>query len=259
MNHHATQQPTQAWDDSRELYRVDVLTELTALAQLAPRVVDLVDTRQRGLGFLTPDAKTAIARQVAADRRAHAQRLKAGQVVGPGESPAPGNLNGLSVHAELWATLRHQVRRVVRALANTGVCTTHTLPTAPDTGDLIGHLTALVTDHDLDADTLLELLDDLVAAHDAADRLLDGNDRTLVGDCPHCGQRSLVAYFRDDQIRCDRNERHRQPCICNAPVCDCKRNPSSHEHTWYRTRTGSEGWYGLADRLSTTRAGGGAR
>lgn len=265
MTNHSTE-PT--GDDAQlhvETTQALIGVTLTDIDALLPLVAALTSSRQRGLGFLTWEAKQAQAAQAKKEARDRRLREQAGQPIGPGERPTPGNLAGLSVEHELWFTLRDQVRRATRDLLRTrAMCTTFKLPKDPTSRQLIDHLRFLVGDittpHVLDY-----IAHDLAAAFAAAKQLIDGQPRTkLTSACPHCGRRTLVVYFEDtgeDIIRCDRDPRtgHYETCTCPDPLCACKTRPVSHRHTWYRARgTGPDGWLTLANRLTITRTTQGA-
>lgn len=246
----------------------------------APLVAALTDSRQRGLGFLTPEAKRAQDSQLKKERQAHAQRLKAGQPVGPGASPAPGNVSGLSVDADLWVTLSHQVRQVRRHLAarlrhrldrdQVGIAGPFVLvgevntwlgsPAPKDSADLARHLRELVwklDDPDTDLKLVTRLERDLEHLHTSVDRLVEGDDRSRhPSPCPHCGRKSLVIWHREGVIRCDRDPHtHRyQPCRCDAAVCQCRTNPVHHRHQWIRDLGAKPGsWWALVDLLNRPR------
>lgn len=249
--------------------QADISAQLTQLAALADLVTELVDSRQRGLGFLTPAARQMIDAQVVADRVA--QRTQPEQdrgmkwlnrstyVAGTGHVPAPATVPVVSFEAEMWAELRHLVRHVVRALHRAGVCVLAQLPAEPTTGVLLAHLRELV--YAAPSPSLLlrvtRTLDGLI---DAATLVVDGNDRAQLGDdCPHCGHPTLVVWFKDDVIRCDRDPRtgHYSPCQCPDEFCDCKQKPVSFRHEWHRTEAAARArrntWYALANLLTARR------
>lgn len=249
--------------------RSDITTALADLGADVDLVVSLTDSHQRGLGFLTPTAKQVLDDQVRKerrDRREQPRRLddhgrpvvglnwlnRTATAAGTGEITSPGNFRAITSLAEIWAALTHQVRRCVRHLATQRVCTLHRLPEHADVPDLLAHLGRLVDDID-DVDLLESILTDLADVHEQATNLIDGNPKAAHPDpCPWCGRHTLVVYFREDLIRCDRDPGtgHYQPCVCRYPWCDCKRRPVSHRHTWHRTRaTSADGWYGLKDQI----------
>ena len=83
------------------------------------------------------------------------------------------------------------------------------------------------------------------------------NDRTVLdANCPHCENRTLVVYFADDLIRCDRHPKtgRYEDCTCSDPLCECKIRPASFRHEWHRSKgTKPNGWWALADRLNLER------
>lgn len=260
-----THEPTEAaiLDDLQSSIAV-LIGEFTTT--LAPMVINLVDTHQRGLGFITYEGKQLQDQMIRRDREDLAKRQrqarylgrlpKDGFIVGRGESPAPGNVAGISAEAEIWATLSDLVRRLVRDQATRGLCTLTRIPTEPTIEDLLAGLRSLVWQT-----PTMQLLEttrrDLEHLRETALALIDGNDRTVLGaDCPHCERRTLVVYFKEDLIRCDRDPKsgRYEPCVCNDPVCGCKTGRGEFRHEWHRAKgTKPNGWWALADRLNLTR------
>lgn len=241
--------------------RVHISTALTALGRHINAVHALVATRSRGLGFLTHEGKAAMDRQVIAERADRYWNLvNAGGVKITGEVPAPGSIPALQYLAETHTGLAHLVRRIVTAATRAGVCPIPRLAGEPTIPALIARLRELswrVNNLDL----LTETLHDLENLTHHATSLLEGNDKTRLDEpCPHCGRPTLVVYFRDGVIRCDRDPHTGlyEPCACPDPMCDCHTNPH-HRHQWYRDLgTGPHGWWRLADRLNLTRHTSGA-
>lgn len=241
---------------------------LTTLANLAPMVEALTDTRQRGLGFLTPEGRDAQDRIHRAGKQAGADRLEGSRIatwapgvdivdVGPGESPAPGNIGGLSMAADIVTTLHHTARYLINLQARAGICTLVRIPTEPTTEQLVAAVRQL-TWQTTSLRHLEAVRRDLEHLRDETLRLIDGNDRTVLNaDCPHCGNRTLVVYFADDLIRCDRHPKTKryEPCTCPDPLCDCKTRPVTYRHEWHRAKgTKPNGWWALADRLNLERS-----
>lgn len=236
--------------------QVLISTALTDLVNVLPKLRELVGGHQRGLGFLTPDAAAVMDDLVRTERRDRLYHAQQGIKV-TGESPAPGNLQAWTLLAEIDLTLGHLVRRITTQMSRAGICPylPHRRTGEPDTGDLIRtlrQLTWYVT-----RNRLLELtfrdVEDLVAR---ADRVLDGDDKArLDAPCPHCERNTLVAYFNDGVIRCDRDPKSGrfEDCVCPDPMCDCKSRPH-YRHQWFRDLgTAPNGWWKLADRLNLTR------
>lgn len=240
---------------------------LTTIANLAPLITALTDSRQRGLGFLTYEGKQIQDEMIRKDRDDLAERQRTarnqgllprdGFIVGRGETRAAGNIVAISVEAQLHAGLHHQARRLTTAIARTGVCSLTRVPESATTTQLVAALRALVW-QTTTTDPLDELTTDLEHLIDDAHRLIDGNDRTTLGaDCPHCGRRTLVVYFADDLIRCDRDPKtgRYEPCTCRESICECKTRPQAFRHEWHRAKHNKpNGWWALADRLNHTRA-----
>ncbi len=242
-----------------------LITEFTT--ELAQLVVNLTTTRQRGLGFATHQAKEAQDAALRAERADLVELLdqalargvlpSSGFTTGTGESPAPGNLAGINVEAEIWVGLTHLVRQLVRDQARRGICTLTRIPTEPLIGDLLVGLRALVWQTP-NMPLLHAVHRDLTKLRDTTLALVDGNDRIeLKAPCPHCDNPTLVVYFRDDLIRCDRHPKtgRYETCTCSDPLCECKARPIAFRHEWHRSHGGTKAtsWYALRDRLNLVR------
>lgn len=273
MTDTATEQPVPVEDLQAEISK-----SLTDLAALADLVHQLVDSHQRGLGFLTAEGRKILDAQLLADRKFRRTqpdrfdddgRLVLGldflnrdtMVAGTGHVATAATISALSVDAEILFTLHHLIRRVTKALERAGLCTLHRLPAEPPRNQLLAHLRKLCWDAP-SRSLLTEVQRDLDQLHEAANLVIDGNDRTAMDDpCPHCGRKTLVVYFRKGLIRCDRDPRtgHFQVCRCPDSYCDCKQKPVSFRHSWWRAarlapnpRTAHD-WHDLAGRLNHNR------
>lgn len=246
-----------AADVSAALVDLDVLTAL---------VHELVDTHQRNLGFLTPAARMAQDRLIEAERRArvddtprplgHGFMRGTPAITGSGHVRSAGNITAMSVEADVTFTLTHVGRRIVRALDRAGVCALTRLPSEPTTREQINHVRALVWTAP-SAPLLASVYADVQRLVDDATFVVEGDDRTQLGDCPHCALPTLVVYFATGIVRCDRDPRtgHYAPCWCPDSYCDCKRSPVTHRHEWHRDRgTSADGWWALSDRLNLARS-----
>lgn len=241
-----------------EALQLEIVSSLSILLDLVPKVSALTDSHQRGLGFMSYDARQIENAMIRKERR---ERIKAqilGQPAGHGATAAPGNFTALSVYVEIWAAARHQVRRLVRWQAKNGVVPAVApaveVPVDGATAiELLRMLRPLVWETTEDR-VLRAVLDDLQHVHELAEHLIDGNDRTLLDvPCPHCGRKTLVATFKDGVITCGKDhatgERH--ACICSDPLCECKTRPVAYRHTWHRNHVGrADSWEALADRRS---------
>lgn len=282
------QQPTAVPADMVEDLQADISATLRDLDDLVTQLWRLLDSRQRILNFLTPQARIDMDAAIRAERRDRGGRdvtfipLTRTQVGidettavigtryqvgtdwlntaatlsgGTGATPAPVSITAASVEAEVAFTARHLIQRIVRALSRAGVCVIHRLPTNPSTTQLLSHLRRL-TMFAGNRPLLASVLADLEAVKSAAERVVDGADRVLLDDhCPHCDRHTLVVNFQTGEITCDRDpDGHHHPCRCPDAYCDCKRTPVTHRHTWHRDRgTSADGWWALADRLNLTR------
>lgn len=173
--------------------------------------------------------------------------------VGPGDSPAPGNIGGLSTAAEISMYLHHHARYLINLQARAGICTLIRIPVEPTDTELLTAVRQLVW-ATVSISHLEAIRRDLEFLRDGILHLIDGDDRKELGaGCPHCGNRTLVAYFTADLIRCDRHPRTKryEPCTCSDPLCECKTRPVAYRHQWFRTKTPT--WEALADRLNLER------
>lgn len=268
MNTRPDTTPAETAADQHDLIRsrqADVDDTLLDLLTVAVLVEGLIDTYQRGLGFLTPAGRQAADAAITAERAARIDTTRRDTglgwmrgtpaAVGTGQINTAGNANAISTSAEISFALQHAARRLRRDLERAGVCAIARPHLEPDLFQLVDYVRALVQashTHDL----LTETYRDLRRVVEGATLVVDGNDRTQLGDCPHCGLPTLVVYFNTGVIRCDRDPRtgHYAPCVCPDSYCDCKRKPVSHRHEWRRDQnTGPNGWWTLSDRLALTR------
>lgn len=244
---------------------------LLDLGELTGYVHDLADTHQPGLGFLSFQAKQALDRQTRSERadwsaahsaRAWTESLGLGHLKPLGESPTPGNFRSLASDADFTFTLLDAARRLTASLQREGKqLQVPPVVREPTATQLLWHVGTLVhLTHN--AQLLRSLTRDLQGVQETAQALVHGNDRVLLEDpCPYCGNRSLVVYFADDLIKCDRDALTGQKaaCTCPDPLCDCKQKPVAHRHVWYRSptdkrKTPTDGtWSSLAGRLKFLR------
>jgi hypothetical protein len=241
--------------------RYDVMTALGQLEPLQELVARLTDTRQRGLGFLTPAARAAMDAQHAADRRYRTTQddrdvvgldwlNRDADIIPTGHVRAAGTVPAISVEADMYFTLRELVAKTTHWLvAREGVCVVGAIPAEPTVHQLIGRIRTLVL-HLTNERRLAHLLREARRLVDDATFVVDGDDRTLLPDpCPHCGRNTLVAYMRSDLIRCDRDARGQYGiCRCADPMCECKTRPVAYRHEWHRTDAAA------GDRTRTMRA-----
>lgn len=250
--------------------RVNLSQALTTLTGHASHITDLTDTRHRGLGFLTPEARRIMDQQIRAertDRATTARRLRDRQLhwnlydpapAASGPTRAPGNIRAWSWAVEADQVLTDLTRRAIRVLYADGVCTLRRLPAEHTLRQLIGHVRTLSWDL-----TDLRLLDTMIRQvewlNQEASRIVDGAQRVaLNGDCPHCGRRTLVVHLSGDDegvIRCGRDPHtgDLEPCVCDDAYCACKHSPRTHRHEWHRDKGATrDGWWHLYDLLNRT-------
>lgn len=259
-----TTEPGQALEELRTTISA-TLRDLTAEYDL---VRLLIRTHQQRLGFLTAEGRAAIAQQVVADQMAAAVRRRKQEPVGhawmrpdatrgPGVTQAPGDVASISAQVVTVRTLHDLVRDLTTALYSRGVCTLHQLAPEPPVEDITDHLRSLSMDLD-DPAGLADTCRTLTTLVDALRDVIDGNDRThLPAPCPHCDRDSLIVFWREKLIRCDKSpkSRHYAPCTCSDPLCECKQRPVTYRHTWYLDRppSAANSWQSLATRLNLTR------
>lgn len=253
--------------------RARISSSLRDLAGETNLVQQLTDSHQRGLGFLTAEAKAAISVQNAKDRRDQALRQKMGEPLGHGAIAAPGNINAVSVLDEVRRQLHRVVQDLTFTLVSQGVCSLHALRDGHTLTELIDHVRLLtwdVTDPDeLDhvadileptpeLDTALDGMPDAGGLVGLVRTFIDGNDRSHLRDpCPHCGRDTLVVFWGEQIITCHKSPTsvHLAPCTCSDPLCECKRTPVSYRHSWLLAKPAksAHSWQALAGRLNLNR------
>lgn len=229
--------------------RVEIYLTLTAITALVPMVTSLTDSSQPGnlLGFMSFDAKQEQNQIIRKERRLRIAGQKLGHPHGHGATQAPGNIAGISVDVELWATARHLAGWLTRNGANA-------LPVSvdADTPELLTVIEAMVADV-VDDKVLRAVLIDLRPARAAALRLIDGVDRYRPeAHCIHCDRPTLVVDMVAGVATCADDPKTGQlhPCTCSDPVCECKTNPVTYRHRWYRNRIKAhDGWLTLKSRI----------
>lgn len=267
--HTSREHPDRSDGTVLEELQVAIGAKLTKLAGYLPYIDDLTEAAQHELPFQSPAAQAAAAR--AAEIEADADRMdfevRPGRqwerperrIVGVGNTRTPvASLSALTLSADIAVMLHGLVRRIVTALNAAGVCPIARLAPEPTAEQLIAHLRELRWA--APSPSLLRTVDgELTTLVDAADRFVHGDAMRLLPDpCPHCGNYSLIAYFRDDVIRCDRNSRSRQralePCVCDNEICQCKTTPVSFRHEWIRNPPSApNSWAKLSGRLDRNR------
>lgn len=251
--------------------RYDAMTALGQLEAVHGLVARLVDSHQRGLGFLTPDARAAIGAQYVTDRRYRTTQPdrdvvgldwlnRDADVIPSGHVRAPGTVSAISVVADIAFTLTELVQKSTWWLERRqATCVVGDMPPEPTAEQLAARLRTVVVLL-TDQRRLDHVLRETRRLVDDANYVVDGDDRTAMPDpCPHCDRQTLVAYMREDLIRCDRDRNGRYTfCRCADPLCECRHRPIAYRHEWFRTdalagdrrRT----WRALNNLLATRRA-----
>lgn len=254
-----------------EEYRTEIRKALRDITADAELVQVLIDSRQRRMVDVDARAREAMASQIAEEQRARDARRRQEEHVGlgwmrpdetaknHGPTAAPGDVSAISLSEEIFRTLRTVVIDLtdydhVPLLAEiTGLEKTRT------TARRIRLYLSTVNEADLPAlgrsyDALTQLLTDVTS-------LIDGHGQKsrLSAPCPHCDLETLVAFWDDQLIRCERETKakHYAPCVCSDPLCECKTRSVSHRHVWYgpASQAGkTPSWYALSDRLNISRS-----
>lgn len=226
---------------------VQVSATLTQLADLADLASRLVDSRQTSNTILGPVARAELDQAIVADR--HWRRTqpirdlglawlnRETTVAGTGQVRAPGAINAVSATADLWGTLTHSSVWLARRCTAAALYGAQVRPLGdePTFRDLFARLRN-IAHACTDSRALTAVLVDLDHCAETLTRVIDGEDRAYIGDCPHCSHTSLVIDRRAETIACDRpaGEDHHRMCQCSDPFCDCQQKPVSHRHTWWR-------------------------
>lgn len=268
------------------IYQAEIHASINDLRILLPDLELLVDTRQLGDGFSTPEGRDATDRMIRterAERRAQPTRrddhgrpiiglrwLNRPPITSGTGEVTPGNFRGIATTADLAFTLVGHVHRIRRTLLASGY---------PDPEpDLLVPAGAESLERHQDVDRMLSRLDRLVDAAPSVQllgpidrdlerlvedvsRVVDGPDRTHRPDpCPHCGHHTLIRYEATRRrpqpfTRCERDPRwkskHFRPCVCTAAICQCKADPVTYRHEWFdnpRDKTQRPVW-DLIDRI----------
>lgn len=227
------------------------------LARNLPLVEAMLDTRIRGLGFLTDEGRRALDALTRIERRTARLNKSLGFPDPSGNIASPVAPKPLEVIAEAATDLQLLAHRAHVALEKAGVCPiVGGLPDTASLSDLLHHVGRL-----LEATTSRRILDqatrDLEHLVEISNACIDGNDRTLLPvNCPHCDRRTLVVTHDTGVIRCDADPKTGEyaPCVCPDSYCACHQAPVAHRHTWYRANlAGPNSWWSLSDRLHLTR------
>ena len=240
--------------------QVEISTNLQEIAREADRVTALHDTHQRGIGFLTPTARAMIGKQWVRDREDRREADRLGQAHGTGPVATPGNFAGIAVDVEVWTILRDQIRKAQKSLTAAG----NGRPLVAGENTTVHQLTGVLLDlmWDLTDTKVLRLMSaDTEYALELVTNLVHGNSREALDDpCPHCGRKTLVAYFKKDgadEVRCDRDPvtKEFEKCLCRVALCECQAAPKRFRHTWYRPRPGTQpdSWTALRRAIADDR------
>ena len=232
------------------------------LDRLLPLAGALVDTRQRGIGFLSVEARMVMDDLVRKERRDQLDNLKAGIKL-TGATPAPGSIAAYSVREEAQRDLDELAEWLNHRMRTAGVCMVSGLSFAGIGYDdpHVARLARYVAET-----TSISLLRYVhTTLEDITGRtrnVVDGRDiKAHPEPCPFCGRRTLVVYLTrpwehaaatgEGVIRCERDPHTGQyeTCVCNDTYCACKTG-GRHRHEWRNGQKGKWGWYGLRDDLN---------
>lgn len=189
-------------------YQAEIHASLNDLRVLVPDLQLLTDTRQRGLGFLTPEGRDALDRMTVVERtERRAQPIRRDDTgapiiglkwlnrtttaAGTGEIPAPGNFRGIATEADIAFALTQHIHLIRRALIASGqpdpepdrLAARHTaVAAAPRPPGFIGPMPAVTTivalDQEPDVRATIARLDRLIATAPSP-TLLDPIERDL--------------------------------------------------------------------------------
>lgn len=232
------------------------LAELEAIRVELPTLRMLLDSRQRGLGFLSVEAAKVQDDLLRQERRDRVEHARDGITV-TGHTQAPGSINAFSLLAE-WTALLVEIERFLTSrLDAAGVCVLATGPSRDDMDDTTRYIRVVrLLAVCRRGRWLTRLHSDLVQLHDRITRAIDGNQVKAMPDpCPWCGHRTLVADLLAGVIECGRDPDtgHYEPCICSDSYCPC-RAPGRFRHTWMRDHKAHRGssWHGLRDAINAS-------
>lgn len=274
-------EPTFAPETTRENDRLAVETlrtvigsGLAKLEELMPHVEQLILTHQRGIGFMTVEAKAMQDEMLRKERAARFPKITGplgtasftrptSVIAASGERPAPGNISAYSIRAEVAMRLGEVIHYLTRKLRDAGVCMVDGVPREPTFAQLVETLLSLsgVLANVRTLEWVSQEIEQLVSK---ATRLVDGDDKKQhPKPCPHCGRMTLVIYISQGKIVCEKDPETGQfeTCICNdanSPYCPCRRN-RAHRHEWSRqpaTKRDRDWWHlkdaqALAERRET--------
>lgn len=262
-----------------DVLRADIRAQLEELAKLDVLLLTMLDEPPTpGLGFLTEEMRTAMGKQVLADRAAargiqprHAtpglEWLNRDHRLGSGQVKVAVTMPAASASAQLRFGILQHIRRLTRAARlvaleaeqadaeDYGVCTWPRRPVArqqihTDDGSLhvLTERLAVLVDGYTSRPGLEQILRDLDQLAEVARDVIDGPGRTNHPDaCPWCGRKSLVILHRENgirvqKIRCEGTHR----CQCTNEWCPCQRNPHKHRHDWVNSGRVANNWTQLA-------------
>lgn len=229
---------TPSGDLAVETLRTLIVAGLDELEGLLPLVTRLYSTHQKGIGFLTVEARAVMDDTIRKEREARHWNYVHSGVKITGDVPAPGNISAYAIVAEVSMVLTGIVSDLTRRLRRAGLCLIAGAPyeATPEqlmasTRLLVGMLTNVDTLDHVDRETAR-----LVAM---AKKLVDGDDKKKHPEpCPHCGRMTLVIYISQGVIRCEKDAETEklERCLCNdsnSPYCPCRRN-RTYRHEWFR-------------------------
>ncbi|GAB3988797.1 hypothetical protein [Nocardioides marmoraquaticus] len=239
------------------MLQAETAATLRLLAGEATLLHHLVDSRQRGLGFLTMEAKQARAEQHADDVAARAElvdicaRLGIDVPNGHGATDAPGNVTAMSVDDQVGRRLR-SLNAALRKHLRTWPADRRLLAADAGTAATVEQTAVLVAliDQVRPLARVLEVIEELVLDVDV---IVEGTDRSRLpgATCPFCNLDTLVIEWRTWTIRCDKplGAAQHEACVCDDGYCECHRNPVAFRHTWLMSAgIGRGSWVWLGQR-----------
>jgi hypothetical protein len=269
--------------DDTEL-RVLIAACLAQLAESLPLVRALVDSHQRGIGFLTVEGRKVMDDLIRSERRDQIRittekdptrrQWLSPTVRGSGPVPIPGSVAAYAVIDEVtrlaWRII-HDIHRKLDDVTISGTrifgptCTaclhrscveirrrrwnTDEAPPLLDLLQTAGALIRVVTH----IPTLRDIHNELEDVATRAKRIVDGSSlHTHPRACPHCNLHTLIIHMDGPAtewlIQCERDPHtgNYEPCTCSDSYCQCK-TTGRHRHVWKYTERKHKGtsWDGL--------------
>ena len=228
-------------------------TTLRQLDNLITQAAPLVDTHQRGIGFLTVEAAKVMDDNLRAEKRDRINQAKWGiKLTGP--VPAPVTVSAVSLIDEAERVCGDWASNLEGRLERAGICFLYSQSfTGIGYDDAQTARLAAVVEVIRTPTTLGNIHRDLEALVVKFKTLIDGSAKAyrLREPCPYCHLHTLVCYPEQHLVVCEQDPKtgRYEPCVCDDSYCHCKTR-AHRRHEWTRTNRGKWGLYGLRDALN---------